>query len=210
MVFVHDLSPDNSLLPDDWKTLFKIAEKGAFPALSKMRDEGMINGWGMGVNCPRPILQCLESADPDICLLASQYSLIDHKNALETVFPRARQAGVGFVVGSSLNAGFLAGKARYNYGRHNSVIARDKLAKRRSLQQVADSHGVDLRSAALQFSAAPDVCAALVVGASSAEHILADMAAMQTPIPGGFWDELKAKGLIEQAAPVPQKEAEPG
>jgi D-threo-aldose 1-dehydrogenase len=211
MVFVHDLSPDNSLLPDDWKTLFKVAEKGAFPALSKMRDEGMISGWGMGVNCPAPILECLEAADPDICLLASQYSLVDHKNALETVFPRAREAGVGFVVGSSLNAGFLAGQARYNYGKHNSEIPLDKLAKRRALQQIADAHGVDLRAAALQFSAAPDVCAALVVGASSADHILFDIAAMETRIPGAFWDELKAKALIEQTAPVPpQKEAEPG
>jgi D-threo-aldose 1-dehydrogenase len=209
MLFVHDLSPDNSLLPDDWEALFKVAEKGAFPALSKMREEGMISGWGMGVNCPQPILKALDVADPDICLLASQYSLIDHKTALERVFPRARQAGVSFVVGSSLNAGFLAGRPRYNYGKRNSVIAGDKLAKRRALQLVADRHGVDLRIAALQFSAAPDLCAALIVGAATADDILADVAAMKAMIPGGFWDELKAEGLIEQAAPVPQLAVEP-
>ena len=27
-------------------------------------------------------MRLLEVADPDVCLLASQYSLIDHKNAL--------------------------------------------------------------------------------------------------------------------------------
>jgi D-threo-aldose 1-dehydrogenase len=208
MLFVHDLSPDHILLPADWETLFKVAEKGAFPALSRMRDEGMIGGWGMGVNCPQPILKCLEVADPDICLLASQYSLVDHKNALETVFPRAREAGISFVVGSSLNAGFLAGAPRYNYGSNNEAIPDDKLAGRHALQQIADSHGVDLRTAALQFSAAPDLAAALIVGASSAAHILADVTAMKTKIPSAFWDELKAKGLIEQAAPVPQEELE--
>jgi D-threo-aldose 1-dehydrogenase len=209
MLFVHDLSPDNDLLPDDWQTLFGIAEKGAFPALSKMRDEGMINGWGVGVNCPEPIVKCLEVADPDICLLASQYSLVDHKTALEKVFPRAREAGISFVVGSSLNAGFLAGRPRYNYGRNNEAIQDDKLARRHALQATADSHGVDLRTAALQFSAAPDLAAALIVGASSADHILADVTAMKARIPAAFWDELKAKGLIEQAAPVPQEELEP-
>jgi D-threo-aldose 1-dehydrogenase len=208
MLFVHDLSPDNALLPTDWQTLFKVAEKGAFPALSKMRDEGMISGWGMGVNCPRPILKCLEVADPDICLLASQYSLVDHKTALEAVFPKAREAGVSFVIGSSLNAGFLAGKPRYNYGENNYAIPDEKLAKRQALQQTAHSHGVDLRTAALQFSAAPDLAAALIVGASSADHILADVTATKTKIPFAFWDELRAKGLIEQAAPVPQKEPE--
>jgi D-threo-aldose 1-dehydrogenase len=208
MLFVHDLSPDNSLLPDDWEALFRIAENGAFRALSKMREEGMIGGWGMGVNCPEPILRCLEVADPDICLLASQYSLVDHKTALDVVFPKGREAGVSFVVGSALNAGFLAGRPRYNYGAGNSIIPGDKLARRRALQQVADQHGVDLRTAALQFSAAPDVAAALIVGASSADHILADLASMKTKIAAAFWDELKTSGLIAQEAPVPQVEAE--
>lgn len=208
MLFVHDLSPDNILLPADWRTLFKVAEKGAFPALSKMRDEGMIGGWGMGVNRPEPILKCLEVADPDICLLASQYSLVDHKYALEKVFPKAREAGISFVIGSALNAGFLAGKPRYNYGPNNYAIPDDKLAGRRALQAIAERHGVDLRTAALKFSAAPDLAAALIVGASSADHILADVTAMKTKIPSAFWDELKAKGLIEQAAPVPREELE--
>ena len=65
IVFVHDLSPDNKLLPDDWETLFRDAEKGAFPTLSRMRDEGLIDGWGMGLNTPQPILRCLEVADSE-------------------------------------------------------------------------------------------------------------------------------------------------
>ena len=208
MLFVHDLSPDNTLLPDSWEALFDVAAKGAFPALSKMRDEGLIKGWGMGVNCPQPILKCLEIADPDVCLLASQYSLADHRHALEEVFPKARQANVSFVVGSALNAGFLAGSPRYNYGRNNYRIPESALARRRALQSVADRHGVDLRTAALQFSAAPDVAAALVVGCKSPGQILADVTAMQTTIPSAFWDDLKTEGLIEQAAPVPQEQRE--
>jgi D-threo-aldose 1-dehydrogenase len=56
LVFVHDLSPDNPWLPGPWEEQFEIARKGAFPALSKMRDEGTIKGWGLGVNSPEPIL----------------------------------------------------------------------------------------------------------------------------------------------------------
>lgn len=209
MLFVHDLSPDTIWLPDDWQALFKIAEKGAFPALSKMRDEGMIKGWGMGVNCPEPILKCLEVADPDICLLARQYSLVDHGYALEHVFPKARQAGVSFVIGSSLNAGFLTGRPRYNYGPDSYRIPEDALNRRQALQQVADRHGVDLRTAALQFSASPDVAAALIVGAKSAAQVLANATAMKTNIPSEFWEELKAEGLIKQGAQVPNEELEP-
>ncbi len=207
MLFVHDLSPDNSWLPEDWQSLFEIAEKGAFPALSRMREEGIIRGWGMGVNCPQPILKCLEVADPDVCLLASQYSLVDHKTALEQVFPKARQAGVSFVMGSSLNAGFLAGRPRYNYGPRNYAVSADKLKKRRALQEVAERHGVELRTAAMQFSAAPDLAAALVVGAASPAQALANVTSMKTKTPSEFWDELRAKGLIEPTAPAPQETA---
>ena len=208
MLFVHDLSPDNILLPDSWEALFAVAEKGAFRALSKMREEGVISGWGMGVNCPEPIIRCLEVADPDICLLASQYSLADHKYALAEIFPKARSAGVSFVIGSSLNAGFLAGKPRYNYGPDNFQIPKDKIEKRKALQEVAERHGVDLRTAAMQFSAAPDVAAALVVGAASPAQVLANVTAMRTKIPSDFWNELKSAGLIDLAAPVPQVEHE--
>jgi D-threo-aldose 1-dehydrogenase len=209
MLFVHDLSPDNDLLPEDWETLFGIAEKGAFSVLSRMREEGMIKGWGMGVNCPQPILRCLDVADPDICLLASQYSLVDHKTALDQLFPKARRAGVSFVIGSSLNAGFLAGRPRYNYGPESYVVPADRLEERKALQEVADRHGVDLRSAAMQFSAAPDVAAALIVGAASPGQILANVTSMNTKIPADFWDELKSEGLIEWDAPVPQEALEP-
>jgi D-threo-aldose 1-dehydrogenase len=54
-------------------------------------------------------MKLLDVADADVCLLASQYSLIDHENALHHDFPAAHAKGVSFVVGSSLNAGFISG-----------------------------------------------------------------------------------------------------
>jgi len=203
IVFVHDISPDNKLLPTSWQEQFDIAVKGAFPELTRMREEGLIKGWGIGVNTPEPILRVLAEADPDVCLMASQYSLIDHKNALDQLFPAVRRKNASLVVGSSLNAGFLSGSPRYNYGKESYKIPSEFLEKRNKLREVATNHGVDLRTAALQFSASPDVAAALVVGASSEQQILADYTSMQTRIPAEFWVELKAQRLIEQNAPTP-------
>lgn len=203
IAFVHDISSDNKYLPTPWTEQFAIAQKGAFPELTRMREEGLIKGWGIGVNTPEPIMRLLETADPDLCLLASQYSLIDHKNALNQVFPAARARNVSFVIGSSLNAGFISGSPRYNYGKENYRIPPALLEKRKRLLEVANNHGVDLRTAALQFSAAPDVAASLVVGCRSEEQILADYTSMQTKIAPEFWAELKAQNLIEQNAPVP-------
>ncbi len=194
IVFVHDISSDNKLLPTSWQEQFEIATKGAFPE---------IKGWGIGVNTPEPILRVLREADPDVCLMASQYSLIDHKNALNQLFPAVRRKNTSLVVGSALNAGFISGSPRYNYGKESYKIPAEFLEKRKKLREVAENHGVELRTAALQFSASPDVAAALVVGASSEQQILADYTSMQTKIPAEFWAELKAKQLIEQNAPTP-------
>jgi D-threo-aldose 1-dehydrogenase len=203
IVFVHDLSPDNKYLPEPWEALWSIAEHGAFPALTRLREEGVIDGWGMGVNSPQPILRCLEVADSDVHLLASQYSLIDHANAVEAVFPKAKAAGVSFVVGSALNAGLIGGEPRYNYGETNTLIPQEKRERLAELRRVADSHGVDLVAAALQFSSTPEVVSALIVGAAKPDHILTDHAALRAKIPPAFWEQLQSNGVIHPDAPVP-------
>ena len=68
---------------------------------------------------------------------------------------------------------------------------------------MAAQFGADLRTAALQFSAAPDVAAALIVGAHNVTQVLADVSSMQATIPPEFWAELKRQNLVEQNAPTP-------
>ena len=116
----------------------------------------------------------------------------------------ARESGVGLVVGSSLNAGFISGSPRFNYGDKRWDIPHDAIAKRDKLRDVADRFGVDLRTAALQFSAAPDVALALIVGAHTPEQALANATAMTATVPPAFWDELKRENLIAADAPVPK------
>ena len=130
VAFVHDISPDFAYFPNGWEEQYETARKGAFPALSRMRDEGIIRAWGIGVNTPQPILKVMEDADPDVCLCARQYSLIDHANAVNELFPAARKKNVSLVIGSSLNAGFISGSPRYNYGKENFKIPTAAIEKR--------------------------------------------------------------------------------
>ena len=203
VAFVHDISPDFAFFPNGWEEQYEIARKGAFPALSKMRDEGIIRAWGIGVNTPLPILKVMEDADPDVCLCARQYSLIDHASAVNELFPVVRKKNVSLVIGSSLNAGFISGSPRYNYGKENFKIPAAAIEKREKLRAVAARYGVDLRTAALQFSSAADVAVALVVGARSAEQIQEDYNSLKAKIPSDFWAELKQQGLIEPNASIP-------
>lgn len=168
-----------------------------------MRDEGVIRAWGVGVNTPFAILKVIEDADPDVCLCARQYSLIDHAGAVREVFPAVRARNVALVIGSSLNAGFISGSPRFNYGQKNFEIPPEAIAKRERLRAVAARFGVDLRTAALQFSAAASEAVALVVGARSARQISEDYNSMQAKVPAAFWAELKQQRLIEPSAGLP-------
>jgi D-threo-aldose 1-dehydrogenase len=92
---------------------------------------------------------------------------------------------------------------RYSYGKDSYKIPPAHIEKRKKLRAVAANHGVDLRTAALQFSATPDVAASLVIGVSTEHQILEDYTSMHTKIPADFWSELKSRNLIEQNAPTP-------
>lgn len=201
IVFVHDLSPDNEDLGDRWITQFEVARKGAFTELTKMRKEGLIKAWGLGVNRAEPALRTLDVADPDIFLLATQYSLIEHREAVETTFPALEKRGISVVVGSPLNAGYLAGRQRFNY---KGTIPAGVAEKRERLERVVNKHGVDLRTVALQFCAAPAVVASVIPGARTAEQSRANGWSMRVDIPQQLWADLKKEGLIHEGATVPR------
>lgn len=200
IVFVHDLSPDNDDELEGWKQQFQIAANGAFPALTQLRADGVISAWGLGVNRIEPIQAALRVADPDICLLATQYSLSNHERALHELFPDLERHGASIVVGAPFEAGFLSGKDRYDYG---SGVPDDKAKQRARMATLAAEHRVDLRTAALQFAAAPKVVAAVIPGGRSPEQIRANAASMTERIPAAFWDALKREKLIAADAPVP-------
>lgn len=201
IVLVHDLSPDNGDMGERWLEYFEQARTGAFPELTKMREEGLIKAWGMGVNTPDPAMRAIEVSDPDIFLLACQYSLLDHERALEHTFPHLATRGISVIVGSPLLAGFLAGRDRYLYG--SQPVPPDSEQKRARAEEIVQSHGVDLRTVALQFANAPEVVSAIVPGARNAEQVAANVASMSVDIPAGVWSDLREAGIITANAPVP-------
>ncbi|WP_049121088.1 aldo/keto reductase, partial [Burkholderia cenocepacia] len=107
IVWVHDIAQD--FYGDEWLAQFEVARKGAFRVLSKLREEGVIKAWGLGVNRVEPIELVLDLAEPqpDGMLLAGRYTLLDHERALQRVMPAAAAQNVGIVVGGPYSSGVL-------------------------------------------------------------------------------------------------------
>jgi D-threo-aldose 1-dehydrogenase len=196
IAFVHDLAADH--LGDAWEEQFAVARDGAFRALTRLRDEGVIRGWGLGVNLPEPCVRALEEADPDVFLLAGRYSLLNQP-ALERLFPLCEERGVHVVVGGPYNSGLLAGGRTFEY----AEAPPEMVEKRDRIAAVCQRHGVDLRAAALQFCAAHPAVAAIIPGAKRAEKVRDNAALMAATIPPALWEELRGEGLIPAEAPAP-------
>ncbi len=201
MVMVHDLSPDNGELGDKWTEQFAIAAKGAFPELTRMRAEGLIKGWGLGVNKTEPVelLLNLANARPDATLLAGRYTLLDHAHALQRLMPAAAAKGVDIVVGGPYSSGILAGGANFEYQAASPEI----IARVEKIKALASRHDVPVKAAAVQFALAHPAVAAVIPGASKPSRIAEDHAALKAAIPADFWREMREQGLVAPDAPLP-------
>lgn len=199
MVWVHDLAQD--FYGDEWISRFEEARTGAFRALDKLRDEGVIGAWGLGVNRAEAVelLLDLEEPRPDGSLLAGRYTLLDHDKALERLMPEVVKRGLGIVVGGPYSSGALVGGPNFEYSPASPVIL-DKVAR---IKAIADRHSVSMKAAGLQFSLAHPGVAAVIPGASRPERIAEDRAAFEEEVPTEFWRELRDLGLVNPAAPLP-------
>ncbi|QIE39186.1 aldo/keto reductase [Bacillus tropicus] len=198
-VYIHDVAQD--FYGDEWISQFEIARTGAFRALTQLRDEGVIKGWGLGVNKVEAIelMLDLEEAKPNVSLLAGRYSLLDHERALERVMPAAVKNNMDIVVGGPYSSGVLAGGAHFEYQKASPEI----IEKVNKMKKLADRHGISIKAAALQFSLANPAVAAVIPGASKPERIAEDQAALKTVIPAAFWEEMREQKLVAVNAPLP-------
>jgi len=199
IVYVHDLSEDQ--VGDRYDYFLKQARQGAFKTLSDLRSQGVIKAWGMGVNKIQPILDCIDSADPDICLSATQYSILEHEDAADRLLPAVRKAGVKLVSGAGYNSGFIGGRQRYNY---KEVIPKGFEAKRDRIAAIARKYDTAIVHAALQFVLAADEFVSIIPGASTPGQVKDNVEGWKAGIPSGFWKELKDEGLIYKNVQVPK------
>lgn len=199
IAWVHDVAQD--FYGDSWLEKFESARTGAFRALDRLRDEGTIKGWGLGVNRVEAIelLLDLDEPKPNGCLLAGRYTLLDHDRALQRLMPEAAEQNVGIVVGGPYSSGALVGGPNFEYAPASEAIL-DKVAR---IKAIAERHGVSMKAAGLQFPLANPAVAAVIPGASRPSRIAEDRAALEERVPTAFWRDLRDAKLVHPDAPLP-------
>ncbi len=177
IVHVHD--------PDDHADE---ALAGAFVALRRWRDEGVVQKIGAGMNQSALLTRFVREADIDCVLLAGRYTLLEQP-ALADLLPLCADTGTEVFAAGVFNSGLLANPepgAHYNY----APAPADLVARARQLRAICARHGVPLTAAALQFPARHPAVSIVLTGARSVAEVQANAADAGRPIPDELWDEL--------------------
>ena len=177
VLHVHD--PDDHL--DE-------AEEGAFPALMRLREEGVVGAIGLGTNLASVASRFVGRVDLDWVLLAGRCSLLDRSGPHE-VFAACDAHGVGVLAAGVFNSGVLAAPAP-DASFHYAPVPKDVLARVRQMEAACTGHGVPLAAAALQLPLRYEVVRAVLVGARTAAEIAEDAALLHVPIPEALWETL--------------------
>jgi D-threo-aldose 1-dehydrogenase len=198
--FIHDI--DRFTRGADQPAVFADAMDGCWRALSRLRDEGVLKAIGVGVNEWEVCHAALQARDFDCFLLAGRYTLLEQE-ALDGFLPLCEARGAAVIVGGGFNSGILATGpvpgAKYNYTPAPPAI----LDKVRRMEAVCRDHDVPLPAAALQFVMAHPAVACFMAGTRTVEQLDRNLAWFSHPIPGAFWADLKARGLLRADAPTP-------
>jgi D-threo-aldose 1-dehydrogenase len=200
VIFIHD--PDAFTHGGDHAAVFEQAMTGAYHALLRLREEGVIGAIGVGTSDAQVCIQAADRGDFDCFLLAGRYTLLE-QDPLDDLLPICQRRGISLFIGGVYNSGILATGARpganYNYAPATPEI----LARTAELEAVCREYEVPLATVALQFVAAHPAVASILTSAPTVEQQARNIESAQTPIPPGLWAALRQQGLLRPDAPTP-------
>ncbi|MEU2672848.1 aldo/keto reductase [Streptomyces sp. NPDC007164] len=185
ILYLHD--------PDDYPDEIR---RTAYPAVRKLRDEGLIRAIGFGMNHSGPLASYVAEFEVDVVLIAGRFSLLDHE-ALTTLLPLCAETGTAVVVGGVFNTGLLAAPspgAMFNY----RPVPAETLERARQCRALCEAYEVPLPAAAIQFPLLHAAVNSVVLGCRSAAEVTANAAAARFSIPGELWQRLADAGFVPE------------
>jgi D-threo-aldose 1-dehydrogenase len=173
----------------------------AYPALDRLRAEGVVGAIGAGMNQTAMLTRFVTETDVDMVLVAGRYTLLD-KSAAQALLPAAESRGVSVIAGGVFNSGLLAAPApgaTYDY----QTAPGELLDRALRLERACARFGVPLRAAAARFPLTHPAVASVLIGARSAAEISEAIRLRAIDIPQALWDALAAVDGETGAGAVP-------
>lgn len=184
LVLIHD--------PDDFA---RQALDEAYPALERLRDEGVVSGIGIGMNEPSLPARFVTDTDIDVVLIAGRYTLLD-QSAAQVLFPVAEAREVHLIAAGLYNSGILTGTEtvpHFDYAATTTEI----VARVRKLHAICEDFAVPLGAAAVQFAVQRQAVGTVLMGARSPVEAAQNWSHAHMNLPDELWSALNER-LIDE------------
>ena len=170
-------------------------------ALQRLKAEGQIAAVGMGINALEDFERVADWIEVDFFLVAMPYTLLDQPS-LHGPMARCLERGIRVIVGAPFASGLLTDPSSpdlmYNY----RPVPDEVRARALAIEAVCREHEVPLMAAALQFPLLHPAVVSVIPGAVTPDQVRQNAENAARVIPGELWATLKARGLIDEGAPV--------
>jgi D-threo-aldose 1-dehydrogenase len=180
LLFLHD--------PDAFDFAEMTSAGGAVDALVQLRDAGRVDAIGVATGDTRLLHRYLDLGVFDVILCHNRFTLVDR--SADELFTRAVDLGVGVLNAAVYGGGILA-RPRESTTYSYKPASRELLDAIAAMDAVCAASGIDLATAALQFSLRDSRIDATVVGITSESRISSLVAAAGVHVPDAVWDELE-------------------
>ena len=164
---------------------------GGYHALRRLRDEGVVDAIGIGVNEVEICLDLIDRIDLDVILLAGRYTLLD-RAAADRLLPLCLDHGIQLIIGGPYNSGILArplagvGDTHFDYAPASAAM----MARARVIEHQCLRAGVSLPQAALHFPLRHPAVAAVIPGMASPAEVAENVARLGQSVPASLWHDL--------------------
>jgi D-threo-aldose 1-dehydrogenase len=185
VVYMHD--------PDDHA---EAARTTGAQTLSALREEGVIRGYGAGMNQAGMLADLIEQTDVDIVMCAGRLTLLEQESS-RRMLRLAGERGVAVVAAAVYNSGLLArdsvpDRVTYDYADAPTEI----LERARGIERLCRAHGTTLPAAAVQYPLRFPPVVSAVVGMRGPTQVAEAVQRTAAPIPDELWDALEESGFI--------------
>ena len=137
----------------------------------------------------------MDEFDVDCFLLAGRFTLLEQA-PLDVFLPRCVEKNVSIVVGGPYNSGLLANAERRRATYDYKPVDDARWEKAQKIRTVCESHGIDMRAAALQYPLMHPAIAAVIPGVWKMQELTTNIEMLATDIPQSLWSDLESEGLV--------------
>ena len=201
LCLIHDV--DTYTYGDQVDYYFKIAMKGAYKAITKLKEEKVIKAIGVGLNNSDICKRFVEEGEFDCVLLAGRYTLLD-QSALDDFLPIAEEKNIGIILAGVFNSGILAKGIGDNITYFYDKIPESIKIKYNEISRICYQYNISVPAVSLQFCYAHKQVASLIIGMDREDQIDNNISNLNVKIPNDLWNELKNANIIDERCILPK------